>query len=92
VGQVLHDCATTTHAVRAAIQRSKASVADLAGQYGINQNTVRKWRACKSVHGPCDRSMRVSVRRETGEPNPCRRQEKLEGRLLGHPPYPMVKT
>jgi len=29
VGQVLNDCATTTHAVRAAIQRSKASVADL---------------------------------------------------------------
>ena len=49
VGQVLHDCATTTHAVRAAIQRSKASVANLAGQYGINQKTVRKWRARKSV-------------------------------------------
>lgn len=49
VGQILHDCATTTHAVRAAIQRSKASVADLAEQYGINQKTVRKWRARKSV-------------------------------------------
>jgi hypothetical protein len=33
-----------------------------------------------------------SVRRETGESNPCRRQEKLEGGLLGHPPYPMVKA
>lgn len=49
VGQVLHNCVATTHAVRAAIQRSKASVADLAGQYGINQKTVRKWRARKSV-------------------------------------------
>jgi len=49
VGQVLHDCATTTHAVRAAIQRSKASVADLSEQYGINQKTVRKWRARQSV-------------------------------------------
>lgn len=49
VGQVLHECATTTHAVRKAIQRSKASVAELAEQYGINQKTVRKWRARKSV-------------------------------------------
>ena len=49
MGQVLHRCATTTHAVRAAIQRSKASVAELAEQYGINQKTVRKWRSRKSV-------------------------------------------
>lgn len=49
MGQVLHSCATTTHAVRAAIQRSQASVAELAAQYGINQKTVRKWRARKSV-------------------------------------------
>ena len=27
--------------------------------------------------------MRESGRRETGESNPCRRQEKLGGRLLG---------
>ena len=45
MGQVLHSRATTTYAVRAAIQRSQASVAELAGQYGINQKTVRKWRA-----------------------------------------------
>ena len=49
MGQILHECATTTHAIRAAIQRSKASVADLAGQYGINLKTVRKWRARTSV-------------------------------------------
>lgn len=49
MGQILHECATTTHAIRAAIQRSKASVADLAGQYGINQKTVRKWWARTSV-------------------------------------------
>ncbi|MEX6509053.1 IS481 family transposase, partial [Jiella sp. M17.18] len=30
MGQVLHGCATTTHAVRAAIQRSKASVPQIA--------------------------------------------------------------
>ena len=49
MGQVLHDCATTTHAVRAAIQRSQASVSELAGRFGINQKTVRKWRSRKSV-------------------------------------------
>ncbi len=49
VGQVLHECATTTHAVRAAIQRSQASVSELAERFGINQKTVRKWRGRKSV-------------------------------------------
>jgi len=49
MGQVLHNCATTTHAVRAAIQRSQASVSAIAEQYGINQKTVRKWRARQSV-------------------------------------------
>ncbi len=49
MGQVLHNCATTTHAVRAAIQRSQASVSAIAEQYGINQKTVRKWRARQNV-------------------------------------------
>ncbi len=44
MGQVLHGWATTTHAVRAAIQRSKASVAKIAEQHGLNRKTVRKWR------------------------------------------------
>ena len=38
-----------THAVRKAIQRSQASVSELAEQYGINQKTVRKWRSRKSI-------------------------------------------
>lgn len=45
MGQVLHGCATTTHAVRAAIQRSKAPVAQIAERHGLNRKTVRKWRA-----------------------------------------------
>ena len=49
MGQVLHNSATTTHAVRAAIQRSQASVSAIAERYGINQKTVRKWRARQSV-------------------------------------------
>ena len=44
MGQVLHGSATTTHAVRAALQRSKASIAELSQRYGINPKTVMKWR------------------------------------------------
>ena len=36
MGQVLHGCATTTHAVRTAIQRSKAPLKELAARYGLN--------------------------------------------------------
>ena len=49
MGQVRHGSATTTHAVRAAIQRSQASVAQLAERYGLNPKTVRKWRHRASV-------------------------------------------
>jgi transposase InsO family protein len=44
MGQVLHGSAATTHAVRAAIQRSTASVAALSRKYGVNPKTVAKWR------------------------------------------------
>src|SRR5512143_2760610 len=44
MGQVLHGSATTTHAIRAAIQRSKAPLKELAAQYGLNRKTVSKWR------------------------------------------------
>ena len=49
MGQILHGSAKTTHAVRAAIQRSKASVSELAEQYDLNPKTVRKWRKRTSV-------------------------------------------
>ena len=44
MGQVLHGCATTTHAVRSAIQRSKAPLKELAARHGLNHKTVAKWR------------------------------------------------
>jgi transposase-like protein len=44
MGQILHGSAKTTHAVRAAIQRSKASIQELASRYDLNRKTVMKWR------------------------------------------------
>jgi transposase InsO family protein len=44
MGQVLHGSATTTHAIRAAIQRSQASATQLSQTYGINPKTVLKWK------------------------------------------------
>jgi transposase-like protein len=44
MGQVLHSCATTTEAVRRAIQHSQESLRALARRYGINQKTVAKWK------------------------------------------------
>src|ERR1043166_5343016 len=44
MGQVLHGSATTTEAVRRAIQHSQASLRTLARRYGINQKTVAKWK------------------------------------------------
>jgi len=49
MGQVLHGSATTTQAVRRAIQHSQASLRALAKRYGIDPKTVSKWRARGSV-------------------------------------------
>ena len=58
MGQVRHGSATTTHAVRAAIQRSQASIAMLSRELGINPKTVAKWRKRQTVEdqktGPKD--------------------------------------
>jgi hypothetical protein len=44
MGQILHGSATTTHAIRAAIQRSKAPLKELTARCGLNRKTVAKWR------------------------------------------------
>ena len=49
MGQVLHGSATTTEAIRRAIQHSQASLRTLAKRYGINQKTVAKWKRRTSV-------------------------------------------
>ncbi|QXX76086.1 hypothetical protein MHY1_02921 [Methylovirgula sp. HY1] len=51
MGQILHGSATTTEAVRRAIQNSQASLRALAKRYGINQKTVAKWKKREAV---CD--------------------------------------
>lgn len=60
MGQILHGSATTTHAIRAAIQRSQASASELSRTYGINPKTVRKWRKRETVED-----------RKTGPKEPC---------------------
>ena len=42
MGQILYGCATTTAAVRRAIQNSQESLRLLAMRYSINQKTVAK--------------------------------------------------
>jgi transposase len=49
MGQILHGSATTTEAVRRAIQHSQESLRMLAERYGINQKTVAKWKKRTSV-------------------------------------------
>ena len=49
MGQVLHGSATTTEAVRRAIQHSQESLRALAKRYGVNPKTVAKWKARSSV-------------------------------------------
>jgi len=49
MGQILHGSATTTEAVRRAIQNSQESLRVLAQRYSINQKTVAKWKKRTSV-------------------------------------------
>ena len=49
MGQVLHRGATTTEAVRRAIQHSQESLRALSRRHGINPKTVAKWRKRGSV-------------------------------------------
>src|SRR5271155_3945684 len=49
MGQILHGSATTTEAVRRAIQHSQESLRALARRYGVNPKTILKWRKRSSV-------------------------------------------
>jgi len=69
MGQVLHGSATTTEAVRRAIQHSQESLRGLARRNGVNQKTVAKWKRRTSLAdiptGPKDaRSTVLSIAEE----------------------------
>ena len=49
MGQILHRSATTTEAIRRAIQHSQESLRTLARRHGINSKTVAKWRKHSST-------------------------------------------
>lgn len=49
MGQVLHGCATTTEAVRRAIQDRQESLRALAKRCGLNPKTVAKWKKRSSA-------------------------------------------
>jgi len=44
MGQVLHGSATTTAAIRRAVQNSEGSLGALSKRYWTNQKTVAKWK------------------------------------------------
>jgi hypothetical protein len=62
MGQILHGSATTTHAIRAAIERSKAPLKELAARYRLNQKTVANWRKRAFVYNA---TMVLKERRST---------------------------
>ncbi len=49
MGHIRHGSASTTHAIRAHIQRSQASIAELSRELGVNPKTVAKWRKRQTV-------------------------------------------
>ena len=69
MGEVLHGSATTTEAIRRAIQHSQESLRSLAQRYGVNPKTVAKWKKRAAVTdlptGPKDpKSTVLSVEEE----------------------------
>ena len=70
MGQILHRSATTTEAIRRAIQHSQESLRTLSRRHGINPKTVAKWRKRSSTAdhrtGPTvPRSTVLSIEQET---------------------------
>jgi hypothetical protein len=67
VGQVLHSSATTTTAIRRAIQHGQASLRALARRYGINPKTLlsQRWRLRNGVRMAGDGDVGSTSRRQT---------------------------
>jgi len=57
----LHANATTTPKTRAYIRASQASVASLAGELGVSETTIRRWRSRDSFHDRSHRPRRLAT-------------------------------
>jgi transposase-like protein len=57
----LHANATTTPRTRAYIQRSKKPVAELAGELGVSETTIRRWRGRTTVGDRSHRPNRLTT-------------------------------
>jgi transposase InsO family protein len=57
----LHANATTTPKTRAYIQQSSASVCELAKELGVNETTIRRWKARKTVEDRSHRPKRLAT-------------------------------
>src|ERR1700692_875391 len=57
----LHANATTTPRTRAYIQRSKKPVGELAGELGVSETTIRRWRGRSTVGDRSHRPKRLTT-------------------------------
>jgi hypothetical protein len=70
MGQVFHGSATTTEAVRRAIQHRQESLWELSKRHGVNQKTIAKWKKRSTTvdlrTGPKEpRSTTLAIEEET---------------------------
>ena len=57
----LHANATTTPKTRSYIQRSKKPVSELAGELGVSETTIRRWRGRATVADRSHRPKRLAT-------------------------------
>jgi hypothetical protein len=77
MGQILHGSGVTTYAVRAAVQRSKATAKELAGRHGLNSKTVGGGRSATS-----SRTRRWDLRPVPVDQNPWAQSRKPMDMIL----------
>jgi hypothetical protein len=63
----LHKNATTTPAIRRALQKATGSDYELAEQYSLTRQTVRKWRARDSVQDKSHTPHRLQTTLSAGQ-------------------------
>lgn len=63
----LHKNATTTPAIREAIQKASGSDYELARQFNVTRDTIRKWRKRDTVHDASHTAHRLQTTLNTGQ-------------------------